>query len=89
MGGGTLSSVRAYNTTEEIITGDAYDFRPRETSVFPFLPPEFSDLNQSQFLDLASWSQEEQYETEPVDVQYTAGTDGPSRSVSATNARPR
>ncbi len=34
IGGGTLSSVSAYNTTEEIITGDAYDFRPRETSVF-------------------------------------------------------
>ena len=29
--------VRAYNTTEEIITGDAYDFRPAATSVNPFL----------------------------------------------------
>jgi iron complex outermembrane recepter protein len=58
LGGGTLTSVSAYNSTEEIITGDAYDFRPRETSVYQFLPPEFSDLNQSQFLDLSSWSQE-------------------------------
>ena len=28
LGGGTLTSVTAYNTTEEIITGDAFDFRP-------------------------------------------------------------
>jgi iron complex outermembrane recepter protein len=58
VGGGTLSSVSSYNSTEEIITGDAYDFRPRETSVYQYLPPEFSDLNQSQFLDISSWSQE-------------------------------
>jgi len=72
LGGGTLSSVSAYNTTEEIITGDAYDFRPRETSVYQFLPPEFSDLNQSQFLDLSSWSQE---------IRFTSGEEGRVRWI--------
>jgi iron complex outermembrane receptor protein len=56
VGGGTLSSVSAYNTTEEIITGDAYDFRPAANSIFNALLT--FDLNQSQFLDLESWSQE-------------------------------
>jgi iron complex outermembrane receptor protein len=56
VGGGTLSSVSAYNTTEEIITGDAYDFRPAANSIFNVLLG--FDLNQSQFLDLESWSQE-------------------------------
>jgi hypothetical protein len=36
-----------YNTTEEIITGDAYDFRPAATSVNPFLYG--FDLNQRQY----------------------------------------
>ena len=56
LGGGTLSSVSAYNSTEEIITGDAYDFRPAANSIFNVLLG--FDLNQSQFLDLSSWSQE-------------------------------
>ena len=56
MGGGTLTSVSAYNSTEEIITGDAYDFRPAANSIFNALMG--FDLNQSQFLDLSSWSQE-------------------------------
>jgi iron complex outermembrane receptor protein len=56
VGGGTLSSVSAYNSTEEIITGDAYDFRPAATTVNQFIYG--FDINQSQFLDLSSWSQE-------------------------------
>ncbi|HET9863427.1 MAG TPA: TonB-dependent receptor [Steroidobacteraceae bacterium] len=56
LGGGTLSSVSAYNSTEEIITGDAFDFRPAPNSIFNALLG--FDLNQSQFLDLSSWSQE-------------------------------
>jgi iron complex outermembrane recepter protein len=56
MGGGTLTSVSAYNSTEEIITGDAFDFRPAATSLFTAVLG--FDLNQSQFLDLESWSQE-------------------------------
>ena len=72
IGGGTLSSVSSYNSTEEIITGDAYDFRPRETSVYQYLPPDFSDLNQSQFLDISSWSQE---------VRFTSSDEGRVRWI--------
>jgi len=72
LGGGTLTSVSSYNSTEEIITGDAYDFRPTDTAVYQFLPPEFSDLNQSQFLDLSSWSQE---------VRFTSNDEGRVRWI--------
>ncbi|MFO1503145.1 MAG: TonB-dependent receptor [Steroidobacteraceae bacterium] len=53
---GTLTSVSAYDVTKEVLTGDAYDFRPAATSVFKALLG--TDLNQSQYLDLKSWSQE-------------------------------
>jgi iron complex outermembrane recepter protein len=72
LGGGTLSAVSAYNSTEEIITGDAFDFRPRDTAVFTFVGPLFSDLNQSQFLDLSSWSQE---------IRFTSGDEGRVRWI--------
>jgi iron complex outermembrane receptor protein len=73
VGDGTLTSVSAFNTTEEILTGDAYDFRPRANGVEQFIPP-FVPLNQSQFLDLESYSQEIRY-TSPADrkVQWIAG----------------
>jgi iron complex outermembrane receptor protein len=58
LGGGTLTSVSAYNKTREILTGDAFDFRPRDTAVFAFLPNIGIDLNQSQFLSVESYSQE-------------------------------
>jgi iron complex outermembrane recepter protein len=53
---GTLTSVSAYNSTEEVLTGDAYDFRPAANSIFQVLFG--TDLNQSQFLDLQTYSQE-------------------------------
>jgi iron complex outermembrane receptor protein len=56
IGGGTLTSVSAYDKTKEIITGDAYDFRPAANSIFKALLG--FDLNQSQFLDLKSYSEE-------------------------------
>jgi iron complex outermembrane receptor protein len=70
LGGGTLSSVSAYNSTEEIITGDAYDFRPAANSIFMALLG--FDMNQSQFLDLSSWSQE---------LRFTSGDEGPVRWI--------
>jgi len=70
LGGGTLTSVSAYNTTEETITGDAYDFRPRDTSIFNVLLG--TDLNQSQFLDLKSYSQE---------VRFTSSDEGRMRWI--------
>lgn len=69
VGNGTLTSVSAYNTTEEILTGDAYDFRPRANGVEQFLPPTFTPLNQSQFLDLKTYSQEIRY-TSPTESRF-------------------
>jgi iron complex outermembrane receptor protein len=70
VGGGTLSSVSAYNSTEEIITGDAYDFRPAATTVNIFLYGH--DINQSQFLDLSSYSQE---------IRFTSSDEGRIRWI--------
>ncbi|HEX5184948.1 MAG TPA: TonB-dependent receptor [Allosphingosinicella sp.] len=55
-GAGTISSVTSYDSLKEILTGDAFDFLPIPESFF------FSifgfDLNQSQFLDQNSISEE-------------------------------
>jgi len=56
IGYGTLTSVTDYDRTREIDTGDAYDFRPRASSVYNALLG--FDLNQSQFIDVRAWSQE-------------------------------
>jgi iron complex outermembrane receptor protein len=59
-----FTSVTSYDTLEEIITGDAFDFLPIEDSfffnLFEFLfgPGNGFDLNQSQFLDVEAISQE-------------------------------
>jgi iron complex outermembrane receptor protein len=70
---GTLTSISAYDKTREILTGDAYDFRPPTSAVFnaillpivqsltgPYYGPQVTsyDLTQSQFLDVKSYSQE-------------------------------
>jgi iron complex outermembrane recepter protein len=69
-GDGTITSVSAYNTTEEILTGDAFDFRPAANSIFMALFG--TDLNQSQFLDIESYSQE---------IRYTSPTEGKFRWI--------
>jgi len=69
-GEGTLTSVSAYNTTEEILTGDAFDFRPAANSIFMALFG--TDLNQSQFLDIETYSQE---------IRYTSPTEGKFRWI--------
>ena len=59
-----LTSVTSYDTLEEVLTGDAFDFLPIEESfffnLFEFLfgPGNGFDLNQSQFLDVKAVSQE-------------------------------
>ncbi len=59
-----FTSVTSYDTLEEIITGDAFDFLPIEDSFFFNLfeaiigPGQGFDLNQSQFLDVEAFSQE-------------------------------
>jgi iron complex outermembrane receptor protein len=70
LGGGTLTTVSSFNSTEEILTGDAYDFRPAPNSVFNALLG--FDLNQSQFLDVEYWSQE---------IRYTSPTEGRFRWI--------
>lgn len=93
---GTLTSVTAYDSVNEILTGDAFDFLPIQQSFFYFLytfvpsitPPAClasvggpCDLNQSQFLDVKTWSEEIRF-TSPSDRRfryivgaYMVGTD--------------
>ena len=71
---GTLTSISAYDYAKEVITGDAYDFRPRDTAVFAFLPPFFSDLNQSQYLNTKSYSEDLRFTANPVgNLSWIAG----------------
>jgi len=53
---GTLTAVSAFDKTKEILTGDAYDFRPAASSVFNAIYG--NDLNQSQYLNINAVSQE-------------------------------
>jgi iron complex outermembrane recepter protein len=70
VGDGTFTSVTHYNTTEEVLTGDAFDFRPAANSLFNAI---FGfDLNQSQFLDIEAYSQE---------LRYTSPTEGKFRWI--------
>ena len=67
---GTLTSITAYDDTEEHLTGDQFDFLPRPQSFFNnettgfadfirFLTSDpVTDLSQNQFLDVEAWSQE-------------------------------
>jgi iron complex outermembrane receptor protein len=55
-GHGTLTSVSAYDKAKEILTGDAYDFRPPASSIYMVFYGH--DLTQSQFLDVKAYSQE-------------------------------
>ncbi|MGE5721497.1 MAG: TonB-dependent receptor [Sphingomonadales bacterium] len=77
-GEGTLTSVTSYDTLKETLTGDAYDFLPIPESFFFHLfeqifgPGNGFDLNQSQFLDVKSWSEE---------VRFTSRSDRPFRYI--------
>ena len=81
---GTFTSITSYDDLDEILTGDAFDFRPPPQSfnqlIGPFLyPPTFpanvlrgltTDWNQSQFLSVETYSQE---------FRYTSNEDGKFR----------
>lgn len=54
--GGTLTSITSFDTLEELLTGDAFDFLPIPESIGVAFG--FTDQNQSQFLDLETASQE-------------------------------
>ncbi|MFZ8928921.1 MAG: TonB-dependent receptor [Pseudohongiellaceae bacterium] len=54
---GTLTSITSYDTLEELLTGDAWDFLPTDEAVVPTFFG-FPDQNQSQYLDVEAVSQE-------------------------------
>jgi len=76
LGGGTLTSISSYDDTEEILTGDGFDFRPEPQSFFftffPFIGLPATDLNQSQWLDVQAYSQE---------LRFTSDTSGRVRWI--------
>jgi iron complex outermembrane recepter protein len=83
---GKFTSTTSYDKVTEILTGDAFNFLPiKESLLFQFFG---FDLNQSQYLDVAAWSQEFRYES-PADkpVQFIAGAYGIStqRYISTGN----
>lgn len=65
---GTFTSITAYDDLEELLTGDQFNFVPRDESLINFFPigpiiqaitgDPVADLSQTQFLDTDSWSQE-------------------------------
>ena len=71
-GFGTFTAISDYNHTKEIDTGDAFDFRPINTSIgynsfFTFVPPALGgsfDESQSQFVDVTTYSQELRFTSE-------------------------
>lgn len=73
--GGTLTSTTSWDSLEEVLTGDAFDFKPRGQSVFDIFFGE--DWNQSQFLDVENVSQEIRF-VSPGDrrVRYILGAYG-------------
>jgi iron complex outermembrane receptor protein len=69
-GAGTLTSTTAWDKTKEILTGDAWDFRPAATSFLGAIVGQ--DQNQSQFLDVKAYSQE---------LRFTSPTTGKFRWI--------
>ncbi|MGA7541371.1 MAG: TonB-dependent receptor [Steroidobacteraceae bacterium] len=77
-GYGTFTSITDYDQTKEIDTGDAYDFRPINTSVaynyfFATIPASLGgpfDESQSQFIRVRTWSQDLRF-TSPSGERFT------------------
>src|SRR5262249_38739348 len=77
---GTFTSITDWDHTKEIDTGDAYDFRPVQTSIAWLFPPSYGvfppeptaaqgglfDVSQSQFIDVTTWSQELRFTSNKV-----------------------
>jgi iron complex outermembrane receptor protein len=72
VGGGTFTSITAYDHLDEILTGDQFDFLPIEESAIFNIG--FPDQAQHQWLDVDAISQELRY-TSPADqrVRYIVG----------------
>jgi iron complex outermembrane receptor protein len=81
LGPATLTSITSFDTVKEILTGDAFDFLPIQESFFYnlfnslFGAGNGFDLNQSQFLDVDTWSQE---------VRFTSKDEGKLRWIAGT-----
>jgi iron complex outermembrane receptor protein len=87
LGPATLTSITSFDTVKEILTGDAFDFLPIPESFFfnlfntLFGAGNGFDLNQSQFLDVDTWSQEVRFTSNETDKlrwiggAYMIGTD--------------
>jgi len=77
-GYGTFTSITDYDQTKEIDTGDAYDFRPIDTSIaynyfFATIPASLGgpfDESQSQFIRVRSWSEDLRF-TSPSQGAFT------------------
>ena len=71
LGGGTLTSITAYDELEEILTGDQFDFLPIPESVLFNCEFFFCGLDQAQhqWLDVETLSQEIRY-TSPADQRF-------------------
>jgi len=54
---GTFTAITSYDTLEEVLTGDAWDFLPTDEAIIP-VAFGFPDQNQSQYLDVEAISQE-------------------------------
>jgi len=88
---GTFTSITAFDDLEEILTGDQFNFVPREESLINFFPigpiitaltgDPVADLSQTQYLEADSWSQEFRYISPAEDAfrwivgAYAIGTD--------------
>ncbi|MFZ1988368.1 MAG: TonB-dependent receptor [Alphaproteobacteria bacterium] len=68
---GTFTSITGLDSTREILTGDAYDFKPINQTQIGF------DINQAQFLKVTTWSQE---------LRFTSPTSGRFRWVAGAQA---
>jgi iron complex outermembrane receptor protein len=81
---GTFTSITAYDDLEELLTGDQFDFLPREESFFNFdafggfikflTGDPITDLSQNQYLEVEAWSQEIRF-TSPAEnrLRWIAG----------------
>ena len=70
LGGGTLTSITAYDEIEELLTGDQFDFLPYDESVLKLFFG--SDQAQHQWLDVEAVSQE---------IRFTSPADEPLRWI--------
>jgi iron complex outermembrane receptor protein len=66
LGGGTLTSITAYDQLEELLTGDQFDFLPPDESVWKRFGIITGDQAQHQWLDVEAVSQEIRY-TSPAE----------------------